>query len=90
MYRETTNAEPEMKDYTSNNSSKRNSNERFKEIFWAHTRKTCNTFTTRDSYTWNITPNKERTAVWAVGITVGSREVQVGKDLWQETKQQQQ
>ena len=31
MYRDTTNVEPEMKDYISNNSSKRNSNKRFKE-----------------------------------------------------------
>ena len=29
----------------------------------SHTRKTLNTFTTKDSYTWNITHNTQSTAV---------------------------
>jgi hypothetical protein len=39
-YRETTNVEPEMYDYTSNNWSHRNSNEKLKEKFGSCTRKT--------------------------------------------------
>ena len=39
MYSDTTNVEPEMLDYTSNN---QNSNKRFKEKFGSHTRKTFN------------------------------------------------
>jgi len=40
MYRDTTNAEPEMYDCTSNNWSHRNSNEKLKEKFGNCTRKT--------------------------------------------------
>jgi hypothetical protein len=63
MYRETTNAGLEMHDYTSNNWSYQNCNNRFKEKFRSHTRKTVNTFTTKDSCTWNVTHNMESAAV---------------------------
>ena len=63
MYRDTTNVEPEMYDYTSNNWSHWNSNEKLKERFGSCTRKTFDRFTTKDSYTWNITHNTESTAV---------------------------
>ena len=59
----TTNVEPEMYDYTSNNWSDWNSNEKLKEKFESCTRKTFNRFATKDSYTWNITHNTESTAV---------------------------
>ena len=62
-YRDTTNVEPKMYDYTSNNWSHRNSNEKLKEKFGSYTRKTFDTFTTKYSYTWNITENMESTAV---------------------------
>jgi hypothetical protein len=39
MYRNTTNVEHEMYDYTGNNWSHRNSNRRLKEKFGSHTRK---------------------------------------------------
>ena len=54
-----TNVEPEMYDHTSNNWSRWNSNEKLKEKFGICTRKTLNRFTTKDSYTWNITHNTE-------------------------------
>ena len=41
----------------------RNSNKRFKETIGSHTRKTFSTFTTTDSYTWNITLNTESAVV---------------------------
>ena len=63
MYRDTTNVEPEMYDYTSNNWSHWNSNEKLKEKFGSGTRTTFDRFTTKDSYTWNITHNTESTAV---------------------------
>ena len=63
MYRDTTNVEPEMYDYTKNNCSPWNSNEKLKETFGSCTRKTFNRFTTKDSYTRNITHNTESTAV---------------------------
>ena len=63
MYKETTNVEPEMYDYTSNNWNQWNSNEKLKETFGNCTRKTFNRFTTKDSYTRNITHNTESTAV---------------------------
>jgi hypothetical protein len=59
----TTNVEPEMYDYTSNNWSHWNDNEKLKEKFGSCTRKTFDSFTTKDSYTWNITHNTESTAV---------------------------
>jgi hypothetical protein len=62
-YRDRTNVEPEMYDCTSNNWSHCNSNEKLKEKFGSCTRKTFDRFTTKDSYTWNITHNAESTAV---------------------------
>jgi hypothetical protein len=63
MYRDITNVEHEMHDYSGNNWSHRNSNKRFKEKSGSHTSKTFNRFTTKDSYTWNITHNMESTIV---------------------------
>jgi len=40
-----------------------NSNEKLKEKFESFTGKTFDIFTTKDSYTWNITHNTESTAV---------------------------
>ena len=55
--------EPEMYDYTSNNWCYWTSNRRLKEKFGSHNMKTFNRLTTKDSCTWNITHNTERTAV---------------------------
>ena len=66
MYRDKTNVEPEMYDYTSNNWSQCNSNEKLKEKFGSCNRKTFDWFTTKGSYTWNITHNTESTAVWSL------------------------
>ena len=63
VYRNTANVEPEMYDCTSNNWSHWNSNEKFKKKFGNYTRKTLDRFTTKDSYTWNITHNMESTAM---------------------------
>jgi hypothetical protein len=63
MYRDTTYVEPEMYDYTNSNWSHWNCNEKLKEQFGSCTRKTLDRFTTKDSYTWNITHNTESTAV---------------------------
>jgi hypothetical protein len=63
IYRGKTNVEPEMYNYTSNNWSHWNSNEKIKEKFGSCTRKTFDRFTTKDSCTWNITHNTESTAV---------------------------
>ena len=52
-----------MYDNTANNWSHRNSNERFKEKFGSHTRKTFSIFTTTDSHTRNITHDTESIAV---------------------------
>jgi hypothetical protein len=62
-YRDTTNVEPEMCDYTSYNWSRWNSNEKLKEKFGTYTRKTFDRFTTEDSHIWNITHSTESTAV---------------------------
>jgi hypothetical protein len=62
-YREATNVEPEMYDYTSNNQIHWNSTEKLKEKFGGYTRKTFDRFAPKDSYTWNITHNTESTAV---------------------------
>ena len=48
---------------TSNNWRHWNSKGKPKEKFGSCTRKTFDIFTTKDSYTWNITHNKESTAV---------------------------
>ena len=63
VYRDTANVEPEMYDCTSNNLSHWNSNGNLKEKFGNCTRKTLDRFTTKDSYTWNITHNTESTAM---------------------------
>jgi hypothetical protein len=63
VYTDTTNVEPEMYGYTDNNWSYWNSNEKLKEKSGSCTRKTLDCFTTKDSYTWNITHNTESTAV---------------------------
>jgi hypothetical protein len=63
MHRDTTNVEPEMYDYTSNNLSHWGYNEKLKEKFESRTRKTFDRLTTKDSYTWNITHNTESTSV---------------------------
>ena len=63
MYRDTTNVEPEMYDCTSNNWSHWSSNKKLKEKFGSCTGKTFDRFTTKDSYTWNITLHTESTAV---------------------------
>jgi hypothetical protein len=47
MYRDTTNVEPELYDYTSNNWSHWNSNEKPKEKFGSCTRKIFDRFTTK-------------------------------------------
>jgi len=62
-YRDVTNVEPEMYEYTSNNWSHWNSNKKLKEKFVSYTRKTIDRFTTKDSYTWNVTHNTGNTAV---------------------------
>ena len=61
-HRETMNVEPEMYDYTGNNCSHRNSNEKLKGKFGSCTRKTFDRFTSQDSYTWNIARNTGSTA----------------------------
>ena len=66
MYRDASNVEPEMYDYTNNNWSHWNSNEKLKEKFGSCTRTAFDRFTTKDSYTWNITHNTESTAVWSL------------------------
>jgi hypothetical protein len=59
----TANVEPEMYDYTGNNWSHWNSNEKLKEKSGSCTGKTFDRFTTKDSYTCNITHNTESAAV---------------------------
>jgi hypothetical protein len=56
-YRDTTNVELEMYDYTSNNWSHWSSNEKLKEKFGRYARKTFDRSTAKDSHAWNITPN---------------------------------
>jgi hypothetical protein len=63
MYRDTKNVGPEMYDYTSNNCSHWNSNEKLTGKFGSCTREAFDSFTTKDSYTGNITHNTESTAV---------------------------
>jgi len=62
-YRDKMNVEPEMYDYTSNNWSHWNSDEKLKGKFGCCTRKTFDRFTTKDSCTWNIRHNTGSTAV---------------------------
>jgi hypothetical protein len=61
--RDTMNVESQMYNYTSNNWSHWNSNEKLTETFGSCTGKTFDRFTTKDNYTWNITYNMESTAV---------------------------
>jgi len=63
MYRDATNVEHEMYNFTGNNWSHRNDNKRFKEKFVTYTIKAFNRFTTKDNCTGNITHYKECTAV---------------------------
>ena len=63
MYRDTTNVEPQMYDHTSSNWSHWNSNEKLKEKVGSCTRETFDRFSTKDSYTWNITHNTGSTGV---------------------------
>ena len=63
MYRDKKIVEPEMYDYTNNNWSHWNSNEKLKKKFRRYTMKIFDRFNTKDSYTWNITHNTESTAV---------------------------
>ena len=63
VYRDTTNVEHEMYENTGHNWSYRNSHKRFKDNSVSHKSKTFDRFTTKDSYTWNITHNTESTAV---------------------------
>jgi hypothetical protein len=63
MYRDTMTVEHEMYDCTGDNWSHQSSNKRFKEKSGIHTRKTFNRFTTKDSYTKNITHNMVSTAI---------------------------
>jgi hypothetical protein len=51
MYRDTTNGELEMYDYTSNNWSHWYSNEKLKEKFGSCNRKTLDRFTTKEHHT---------------------------------------
>jgi hypothetical protein len=55
------NVENEMYDYTNNNWSHWNSNEKVKEKFVICARKTHESFATIDSHTWKITLNTEST-----------------------------
>jgi len=63
MCKDTIKVKPETYDYTSNNWNHWNSNEKLKEKFGICTRKIFDRFTTKESYTWTITHNTERTAV---------------------------
>ena len=49
------NVEPKMYDYTSNNWSHWNSNEKLKEKFGSCAKKIFDRFTTKDNCTWNVT-----------------------------------
>jgi hypothetical protein len=55
--------EHEIFDYTGTNWSHWNSNGKLEEKFGRYTTKTLDTFTTKDSYAWDITNNTESTAV---------------------------
>jgi hypothetical protein len=57
MYRDS--VEREMHDHIGKNWSHRNNNKRFKEKFVRNIRKTFSRYTTKDSYSWNITRNTE-------------------------------
>jgi hypothetical protein len=63
MYRDITNVEPEMYDYSSYSLSHWNSNDKLKEKSGSYSKKTFDRFTTENSYTWNIIHNTGSTAV---------------------------
>ena len=63
VYTDTMNVEYETYYYTGTYWSNRNSNRRFKEEFESHARNRSNRFTSKDSYTGNITHNLVSTAV---------------------------
>jgi hypothetical protein len=63
MHRDTTNVEPEMYDYTSNNWSHWDCNEKLRKKFGSCTGKIFDRLITEDGYTWNSTHNTESTAV---------------------------
>jgi hypothetical protein len=63
MHRDTTNVEPEMYYYTSNNWGHWGCNEKLKEKFGSCTRKSFDRLITEDVYTWNSAHNTESTAV---------------------------
>ena len=63
VYRNTTNVEPEMTIVPVITGATGIVTRRVKEKFGNYTRKTLDRFTTKDSYTWNITHNTESTAV---------------------------
>ena len=63
LYRDATNVEPGMYGCTGYNWSHWNSNEKLKEKIGSCTGKTFDRFTTKESCAWNITHNKEITAV---------------------------
>jgi hypothetical protein len=60
LYREITNVEHDVFEHTGKNWSHWNSNKICKEKFGSHARKTFNRFTTKGSYTRNITQNTEK------------------------------
>ena len=62
MYREATNVEFDSLILLVG-ISQRNSTKRFTEKFGSHAKRTFDRFTTKDSYTGNITHNTESTAV---------------------------
>jgi hypothetical protein len=63
MHRDTTNVEPEMYGYTSNNWGHWGCNEKLKEKFGSCIRKTFDRLITEDGCTWNSTHNTDSTAV---------------------------
>ena len=63
MYRAKKIMDPEIYDFISSNLCHWNSNWKLKEKSGSCSRKTFYRFTTKDSYTWNITHNTEYTAV---------------------------
>jgi len=63
IYKDKSIVKPDMYVFISNTLSHWNSNEKSKEKFGSCTKKTFDRFTTKYSYTWNITHNTESTAV---------------------------
>jgi len=63
VYRDATNVEPEMYDYTVINGTTGIVTRSLRKNLERYTRRTFDRFTTKNSYTWNITRNAESTAV---------------------------